>query len=655
VKIDAIAFEHFRCHESWAIEPGPVTVFTGPNGSGKSTLVHGLAYLLAGSCALTDERGRGGELAERGHAKGSVTIQSGDATATRDTNGHLALSWARAGQRDSQRELETQVGCTAERARLCLEGGRFLEWDGKRQSGFLQDLLHTHPTNGRVEEELDRLDATTGLPCAAVARQLIGQSLANLGRSHTLCYEERTVVNRRVKELAVRLDELEETGQGIAFVSADEVAGRQSRKEAAEATLDSAQARLSELERSRSAANHAQAKLATEREALSRLEAIPAPTDTLDRAEEKRGMVRKQLDTLREALVVKLREAQAEQAHLDEHNRAVSRYGEVEARIGALQAEIESGGVCHWAKESPCAGAAARTAAARSQLAQAQAELIEAGAWLDANVSIEPGARVLALREECDALRARIQKGEARLREADGWVSAAARYATTQAQIDERRRHISELEAQAANLEGVLEAELASQAFEDARQAYNACIDACEDAGKWLVHQKALSDLKTRLTDQKTRQACLENLVALFREDGLGARVLAEGLQPFQDALNAVLRRWGMAARHDLHLRLEVYNGRAWVPYEALSDGEALLVSLAHQVAFARLTGLGIVCVDRLEALDDERQDELLRACVEIAGEPDGPDHILLFGVRLGQVPVGVTHVKLERSLAVAA
>jgi hypothetical protein len=67
----------------------------------------------------------------------------------------------------------------------------------------------------------------------------------------------------------------------------------------------------------------------------------------------------------------------------------------------------------------------------------------------------------------------------------------------------------------------------------------------------------------------------------------------------------------------------------------ALSDGEQILVALAHQVAISRRLGLGIVVVDRIEALDAVNQAHLYRAAVELASLEDGLDHVLLMGVRV--------------------
>jgi hypothetical protein len=99
---------------------------------------------------------------------------------------------------------------------------------------------------------------------------------------------------------------------------------------------------------------------------------------------------------------------------------------------------------------------------------------------------------------------------------------------------------------------------------------------------------------------------------------------------------------------------LEVNAGSAWVPWDELCDSEGLLVGLAHEVAFAALTGLGIVVLDRIEALDARGQEILFRACLQLAEGSRSVDHIVLLGVSCAApVPQGILHHELGAVAAV--
>lgn len=639
MKIGTLAFEHFRAHAGYALQLDPLTVIVGPNGSGKTTIQLGLEWLFAGKCAISDDRGKGAELATRGHARGSVTAITGDASASRDTDGKLSLSWTRAGQQDAQRELEAHLCCSGDRARLCLRAGRFFGLDAKAQAGLLAELLHLHPTAALVRDELAKLEATSGLPVQALVQDLVGADIANLPKAYKACYDERTVANRDAKRLEARLAELEAAGQSIAYVSSDEMQKRTQAVQEAEAAVSAASADLSAAEREQARVRHLGAKLAEARQAVAVAESAlaDAPSKTLEQAQADKAKIQAALQDRRDSLAKAMEQVGWAEADLKRYHEATARVESCKRQVQCVEQQFTDAG---------CPQCGYQTDAFAGILADAKASLAAAGA--SPHLKLEPlaiGEMIAHLKASVADLQDRVGRGETALRQADNLVSTLAGLARQQADLAAKRARVAELEAEAVASPD--NTEMLAAALATAKASLAAAREAQADGQRWARHSAELTAAKTDLAATKTRQAVLQELVALFREDGLGARLLRDGLEPFEASLNQTLARFGLAARHATDLSLEVQVGDAWVPYHALSDGEQVVVGLAHQVAFATLTGLRIVVVDRLEALDDKRQELLIQACKALEGEEGEVDHIILLGVRC--VPTeGVRRIQLD-------
>lgn len=116
---------------------------------------------------------------------------------------------------------------------------------------------------------------------------------------------------------------------------------------------------------------------------------------------------------------------------------------------------------------------------------------------------------------------------------------------------------------------------------------------------------------------------------------GIMHRLIRPRIERFEAELNAVSKAWGIKIAYTSALSVEACQYHTpLVPYEGLSDGQQLLVSLAHQVVFARKFGFGLVCLDRIEALDAANRWHLFELCAELVSQPDrGVKQVFLFGV----------------------
>lgn len=139
---------------------------------------------------------------------------------------------------------------------------------------------------------------------------------------------------------------------------------------------------------------------------------------------------------------------------------------------------------------------------------------------------------------------------------------------------------------------------------------------------------------KADLTKVSSLVACLDRLVKLSddKPGGIKAKILAEKKTPVEEQLSAILGNWDMAARLDDNCSLEILKEGVWRDVGSLSDGESLLVALAFQAYLCDMTGLGILVLDRFEALDRNNQDLLVTACEQLL-EAGALDHVIICGV----------------------
>lgn len=264
--------------------------------------------------------------------------------------------------------------------------------------------------------------------------------------------------------------------------------------------------------------------------------------------------------------------------------------------------------------------------------------------WEDAN---ERAARVMVLTQEEDALKRLVveeSKLRARLEKGEGMVERQHRLAAS-------RELLADIEAELhlVGKEPGIELEALIHRLRDEVAALDAQLTDSEDSTKWIAQKREANEKVTRLTAEV---AALEDLVALFGDgpSSIKHRVLKEKSEPIGDQLTAVLSNWGMAARLDGDLVLEVERDGEWRPAYACSDGERILVALALQVWLAQESGTRLVLIDRLEALDLSNLETLVTAVEQLlqAGEID---HAFLAGVDLGEyatLTLDHTHQLLE-------
>jgi chromosome segregation ATPase len=172
MKILRFAAENIKKLKVVEIVPdGSVVQITGPNGSGKSSILDAIYYALAGTKGIPSEPIRHGE------SNASIKLDLGDVTVTRKFVGEnttLHVEAANGARFPSpQRMLDDLLGA------LTFDPLEFSRMEPRRQLETLRHLV-------TLDQDIDALDA-----------------------QNKTDYDQRTIVNRRVKELQAQVDAIE--------------------------------------------------------------------------------------------------------------------------------------------------------------------------------------------------------------------------------------------------------------------------------------------------------------------------------------------------------------------------------------------------------------------------------------------------------------
>jgi hypothetical protein len=606
----------FRCHEGKRIEFHPVTLITGGNGSGKTSVLMALEWALTGRCALTNERGLGGNLERDGANEASVTIALDDgSTITRSTKEGLILDSIRAKSTEAQFAMESRFGFRGDAARLALRASRFFGLDQKAQKSLLSEMLQIDIQHADIDRELSEQEHH--LPLRKVLRSIAGDNWANVERVYKVCYEERTAVRRIVKELTAAVAEFQESQ---VFIAPGELTDLNYKAQVNQNAINAWLFKRGELLGQASAALASQANIAAARVALSEAKCMPGHGSDID------SLVKH---------IERLESEAGEMARIvHQIDAAATVKAEIAEEIRALEEQWQGAVLCQWA-DAPCAGAEARRASLSQQIEGKKAAL----------QSVKQDEE--ALRHKLKSTRSTTEVYE-QLREAktlleDAWkAKAALDKAQFQLELAEKARV-----AEPSGDLTTIEAEIAERC--KAMEQIQARLDIVKAEMAMRDHQ---NNMRKRLADASAQAEALNELVAFFAPDGYPARHLRSQISPIVDPANEILQHFNKQLRFTHDLQIEVQSGEGpWVEYRQLCDSEQIVVGLAVQAAFALLSQVGIVVVDRIESLDDYAQNVLFQTAQYLSNTFAGLDHIILIGVRAATGLHTVTllhHVQLE-------
>lgn len=244
------------------------------------------------------------------------------------------------------------------------------------------------------------------------------------------------------------------------------------------------------------------------------------------------------------------------------------------------------------------------------------------------------------LAEDRDA--AGVARGEAAaLREA---AADEARTAAREVELAEARREVARLEAAAAAPLPVATASV-DLAETDGRLALGTqVIDALDMLAVRQDKEKALAKAQELVDDSHAvAEAC--------GPTGARTRLIGRAAEPFLKAANDALQRFAPSYRIDLatdgELAIRVLKGDVPLLPCQLSDGELQIILYPLQYAAARLSGCGIIALDKVELIAAAARGRLVKAAKVWAAE--GMQVFLLNNMDApAAVPAGFTGYAVE-------
>jgi len=637
VKAKSLILNNIQCHRDKRFKLAKLTMFVGPNDTGKSTIGNAIEALLSNQFSHQYGTGNGkpSALVSHGESLGSITIElEKGGQITRSTDGVLTCSWKpRAKASESAHELEHLMGCTLDRARLCLNGQRYFRMDQRDQKALLQDILGLEITSALIVSELSQRGAGLVDELARVAGPQ--SNWINFGFCHKRLYEERTGAKKLLDDAQRRHAAAEKALAETVYLAEADL------RKALDAEVVLLQ-KQAQLQQKRGEMAMADRLVMQQEERLKQLEATYPKPEPLkvdetpevleDRIAKCQVLLQKLLEdrSKRRRLLecLESREMLLENARLQ--LREVREHTEVPApchKCGALSPYAESFKASLLWRDERISG--------EISLLQKEAEGIQAE--IDA---IDP------------TLEDRIKKGHSKISELHGLKEKARETVRLFNEAKDRVR-VTELARQALQ-----EAQEARQALGSSEALTEELValeiqlrEARETKAAWDAYEFART-AENRASNDMARYRhqvdCLAILEPFYKPDGFQLEHSRGRMGGFEEMLNRYLEPFGLQGRYSADLTFELSrDGAPFVPITRAADSGTILAGWAHQMCFAEYTGLGIVSVDRIESIEPSRRRQLVEYC---ANAP-GPDHIFLMGsIEVENKPEGALIYELKLS-----
>lgn len=603
MRIQSINVANLRGVELAQIEPQQLTYLLGHNGEGKSTVLGALRWALSGWLQWTDKKGTGAADLVRHGAKGAVVEVATDEFTVRREIGGKAKAIVVDGE--TGKDAEARLLVTLPRAEVLdclLTPVAFTALDRKSQ----QDILFSLVDGSTVDAAWVRgklAEAEQAALADDLATILTGQRLFEV--LHKAAYDKRTKANGRRDGLRKVLDA---ATQGSAEDEPEGEDETRSVEELEEAARAAGEAYLAASTAAKSAearqATHVQAAAAVERWRSSQVRAEEELANYAAPAAAK---------TTRER-VAELNAADAEAKAAMEALRGD--LAGVRGQLVALEPQVErfaagEGGACLVLSTVACPLSAEQRAEALEQARAQIADLRE---------------QETALSEQVEAALKAANEAIAAHREAhlalEKWAGYEQRVKDLKRDVGERTKELERAQAaleqappqDTAALDVALTAadvELwdATKALEQARE-----LQARREAAATASAVTA-ANTETELQEAEQEWQTLETLVKRLEPAGLPAEANRDLVGGVLDKVNEALggfTDFALDCEPGADFKLLVKRGGSTTPVAFLSSGEQYIIGVACQVAFAILTGFGVVVVDGADVLDTHNHPPLL-------------------------------------------
>ena len=585
MRIKKIELENFRNHAATTLELGDTkfVVIRGPNFAGKSSIGQALSMCLTPSTSGLDAQGRGfARKIKRGASKAVLTT-------TVQGDQHLI---------EQTVVLNTNTsGRTGKSVCLDDKGWKPLPFDNflTRYKDALLVALNTDYFVHRMEEARqisllaklalpdhydfpqDKIDAVNRAIGAGVV-DFGGEPFAVIAKAHKKLYDERTDLNRQVRDFKIP-------------EALPEVKGVDSY--ALQKELEAARDERTTLTANKDAAVKAASAVETKRVRL---------TTKIDNllAEVKEGATKLATVTAGILPADKLKALQETAAKADQLKQLNSDHAGLLATIRAATEQVKKWKI---AKD-----VSTQTPTCPTCEQEINAEKIAGLIAAFEKEHVDADARIQLVDKQIEAMGdvagavAAIAKHDAAVKEkAEIEASLTAKVATGK----ETRTELNALG------EAVDPTAAFVQPLADVEVKVNDLMDKLRPAIAAEERGKEIARLQGELADLEKRAAALDELVKYFDSDGIKSKLLAEHVGGFERKINDTMQAWG----YTCDLTIEPYDFQVTnrkgdkMAVSELSGAEEVMFSLAFQGAVSRAAGIGFIVADKMDTfLLEERK-----------------------------------------------
>lgn len=640
MRLEQLTLKNYGPYEEANIDLSrPVTIITGANASGKSTIVDAIRWLTTKRARCTDGKGAGAQdLIRNGarEAKAGLAFNAPDGgrhvlVRTRDASaGSVALSCpdglTHAGN-VAEGLLPRVLGASPDMVDAVLDAPRIFSMTKEKRSELLTAVTRARYTVGDVETEARAAGHSDGaIESVLDALRSSSMGMETFGPEMFKAVYDRAYAGRKVAKAT--LADLEAKLKGFTLVVLPKEGEIETAREKA-TQLEEAASSIRETIGSLKAKVEERRKLEAERVSVKAKLAAPAPPT--------QQRLVPPVDDLDARVADLTRTVETLTASHDETRASLQAMNTAWQALENQIVGIEQGTVGCPSIHSPaaCPISEARLAEDRKRLPAMKKAL---GA--DKTAAAKKREVLHDLEQQLAAARQELQAVETRL--ASAQQLAAKNAGVSEAERDGLTERLAILDANIADL-GEPATEL--QQIEQKLFVVNRDLSEARTRVEQLVSATAALEGKNKLEEtveaKRDEVAVYEEIVLMLRPtDGLPARLLQLRIGPVQRQINVALASltgglYEVRILAEDGLSIEVLKGSdpasggsgplPWRPITTISESEELRVGIALAVAFARMSGLGFVAVDRVDMLDPQNR-QLLTSAIE----GFGLEHLIL-------------------------
>ena len=611
MRLNKIRLQGFRNHTDTTLDLGAsFCVIKGANHSGKSSIGQAISMGLASSTSSLDLQGRSFQRKiKRGETKAIITLDVQGAkhliqqtiVLNSNTSGRTSRAVCLDDEGYKPLPFENFIARYKDALLVAVNTDYFLQkMDENRQKILLAKLAL--PDHYDFPEE--KISAVTKL-LGEGAIDFTGEPFAVIDKAYKKTYDERSAVNRQVKDFVIPA--ALQVADGIDSYSLQkELETARGERQKISAEKDAAVKSGNEVEVKR-------ASLATKTEGLR------------ERCRE----INTKIEALASSVLssARLTELQKIVQHHERYTLLTETLGEVVQKINMQNKElVRAKGITSEALTCDKCGQPITKDYIASIIKFAEDSLAESTA-----AKAEILAELQTLGDVQGALLA-ISNHEKAANEKDQLAATLAE------RVKEGKAAVAELNALPAAVDA------AAKFVEPLNKIDAKITELTEQLRPVIAAEERAAEIKTKtktLEKMKEQAKALDELVKYFDKDGIKATLLAEHVGGFERSINSTLDTWGYKCSLSID-PYEMYvtntDGDTNLTTE-LSDSEQLMFSLALQCAVSRVAGIGFIVADRMDTFADEERSKANRCLYMMATDGTLEQVILIVTDKSLEVP----------------